>query len=259
MPTSPAIATNNIRRQKLQLLSTSKTLTPTTATTKNNLDSSSFAMAAMDDGIVHHHDDAAEVGFEEGMLWLPSHVLDEACGTKVHTRNRIHKVQIQHQLHHHQQHNNKSCEKQSQYSKSSTRSSLHQWPNSKVIANGGPGMQAIFLGSSQRSCGTGVFLPHRAGTNNFQPTKKPACSPVLLPARVVHALNLNVQALGVHISPPQVHKSNTRCEGMDNNYSNNNSSTKKKSDQKEVSKQCSVISQNQSSSAEIFLPKEWTY
>ncbi|XP_052112842.1 uncharacterized protein LOC107475783 isoform X2 [Arachis duranensis] len=216
----------NIRRQKLQLSSTSKTLTPTTATTKNNLDSS-FSMAAMDDGIVHHHDDAAEVGFEEGMLWLPSHVLDEACGTK--------------------------------YSKSSTRSSLHQWPNSKVIVNGGPGMQAIFLGSSQRSCGTGVFLPHRAGTNNFQPTKKPACSPVLLPARVVHALNLNVQALGVHISPPQVHKSNTRCEGMDNNYSNNNSSTKKKSDQKEVSKQCSVISQNQSSSSEIFLPKEWTY
>jgi len=29
------------------------------------------------------HDDAAEVGFEEGMLWLPSHVLDEACDSKV--------------------------------------------------------------------------------------------------------------------------------------------------------------------------------
>lgn len=27
--------------------------------------------------------DEGEVGFEEGMLWLPSHVLDEACGTKV--------------------------------------------------------------------------------------------------------------------------------------------------------------------------------
>lgn len=23
------------------------------------------------------------VGFDEGMLWLPSHVLDEACDTKV--------------------------------------------------------------------------------------------------------------------------------------------------------------------------------
>ncbi|MED6200310.1 hypothetical protein PIB30_083811 [Stylosanthes scabra] len=214
-------------------------------------------MAAMDDGIAHYHDDA-EVGFEEGMLWLPSHVLDE-----VYTRNRIHKIQNQHQWHHHQQQNHKSCEKQSQYSsKSITRSSLsHQRPNNKVAANGGPGMQAIFLGSNQRSCGTGVFLPQRTGTNNFQPTKKPACSPVLLPARVVHALNLNVQALGVHISSsPQVHKSNTKCEEVDNNYSNTGS-TKKKSDQKEGSKQCSsVLSQNQSSSAaEIFLPKEWTY
>lgn len=30
-----------------------------------------------------------------------------------------------------------------------------------------------------------------------------ACAPVLLPARVVQALNLNVHALGVQISPPQ--------------------------------------------------------
>ena len=30
-----------------------------------------------------------------------------------------------------------------------------------------------------------------------------ACAPVLLPARVVQALNLNVHALGVQISRPQ--------------------------------------------------------
>lgn len=28
-------------------------------------------------------EDVCEIGFEEGMLWLPSHVLDEACDTKV--------------------------------------------------------------------------------------------------------------------------------------------------------------------------------
>lgn len=39
-------------------------------------------------------------------------------------------------------------------------------------ASGGTGMQAIFLDSGQKSCGTGVFLPQRAGTN-FPPTKKP--------------------------------------------------------------------------------------
>lgn len=39
-------------------------------------------------------------------------------------------------------------------------------------ASGGPGMQAIFLDFDRKCCGTGVFLPQRAGTN-FQPGKKP--------------------------------------------------------------------------------------
>lgn len=38
-------------------------------------------------------------------------------------------------------------------------------------AAGGPGMQAVFLDSSQRSCGTGVFLPRTAGTNIEKPRK----------------------------------------------------------------------------------------
>lgn len=94
-------------------------------------------------------------------------------------------------------------------------------------------MQAIFLESGEKSCGTGVFLPQRGGTN-CQPSRKPgtslihtslnnlqeicippeffaegklvenvfsACSPVLLPSRVVQALNLNVHAIGLQISP----------------------------------------------------------
>lgn len=32
-------------------------------------------------------------------------------------------------------------------------------------------MQAVFLDSSQRSCGTGVFLPRTAGTNIEKPRK----------------------------------------------------------------------------------------
>lgn len=186
------------------------------------------------------HDDG-EVGFEEGMLLLPSHVLHEACGTKVCMRNRQ-------QMHQHRHHKS-TGEPKSQNSKSTSRSS-YQRPK---LANGGPGMRAIFLGSGPRSCGTGVFLPRRAGTN-FQPSKRPACAPVLLPARVVQALNLNVHALGVQISPPQVQRYNPTCRAA---YSNN--SIEKKSDQKDASKQCSFISQNQSSSPEIFLPKEWTY
>ncbi|KAF6161053.1 hypothetical protein GIB67_007694 [Kingdonia uniflora] len=59
------------------------------------------------------------------------------------------------------------------------------------------GMRAVFLGDSKRaSTGTGVFLPRRAGNLTSEPRKKPACSTVLLPARVVQALNLNIDAMG---------------------------------------------------------------
>ncbi|CAL4946575.1 unnamed protein product [Urochloa decumbens] len=59
------------------------------------------------------------------------------------------------------------------------------------------GMRAVFLappGAKRECAGTGVFIPRQAGA----PTepKKPACSTVLLPARVVQALNLNVEDLG---------------------------------------------------------------
>ena len=52
-------------------------------------------------------------------------------------------------------------------SKFSTRSSYDQRPKH---ATGGPGMQAVFLVSGQGSCGTGVFLPQKAGTKS---TSKP--------------------------------------------------------------------------------------
>ncbi|CAJ1969261.1 unnamed protein product [Sphenostylis stenocarpa] len=202
------------------------------------------------------HDDGGEVSFEEGMLWLPSHVLDEACGTtKKGLRNRHQKVPNHQQMR--QSDRQKSPgEPKSQFgwkmqnSKSTYRSSYTR----PKLVNGGPGMRVIFLGSAHRSGGTGVFLPQRAGSN-FQPSKRPACAPVLLPARVIQALNLDVHALGVQISPPQVRRHNPIiCR-----EAYNNNSKEKRSDQKEASKQCSIISQNRSSSPAIFLPKEWTY
>jgi len=60
-------------------------------------------------------------------------------------------------------------------------------------------MQAFFLVTPGRTTsGTGVFLP---ATASHPPTKKTACSPVLLPTRVVQALNLNIHNNGIHISP----------------------------------------------------------
>lgn len=62
----------------------------------------------------------------------------------------------------------------------------------------GSGMRAVFLGGSgarRESTGTGVFLPRRNG-NSSDSRRKPACSTVLLPARVVQALNLNFEGMG---------------------------------------------------------------
>lgn len=59
-------------------------------------------------------------------------------------------------------------------------------------------MRALFLGNpaaKRESVGTGVFLPRRIGTPT-ESRKKPACSTVLLPARVVQALNLDLDQTG---------------------------------------------------------------
>ncbi|XP_062207442.1 uncharacterized protein LOC133909155 [Phragmites australis] len=59
-------------------------------------------------------------------------------------------------------------------------------------------MRAVFLtppGAKRERTGTGVFIPRQAGAP-AEPRKRPACSTVLLPARVVQALNLNVEDLG---------------------------------------------------------------
>ncbi|GER26536.1 envelope glycoprotein H, partial [Striga asiatica] len=63
--------------------------------------------------------------------------------------------------------------------------------NQNSWASPEPRMHAIFLGSGPKSSGTGVFIPQtHVAIRQFN--KRPAFSPVLLPARVVQALNLNV-------------------------------------------------------------------
>ncbi|CAL9187942.1 unnamed protein product [Musa hybrid cultivar] len=59
----------------------------------------------------------------------------------------------------------------------------------------GSGMRAVFLhnaGSRKESAGTGVFLPRTVG-KKLEPRKKTGCSTVLVPDRVVQALNLNLK------------------------------------------------------------------
>ncbi|XP_065026026.1 uncharacterized protein LOC135583328 isoform X4 [Musa acuminata AAA Group] len=62
----------------------------------------------------------------------------------------------------------------------------------------GSGMRAVFLispSARRESAGTGVFLP-RVGGDTSEPPKKPAYSTVLVPERVVQALNLNLEEMG---------------------------------------------------------------
>ncbi|XP_073290718.1 uncharacterized protein [Primulina huaijiensis] len=118
----------------------------------------------------------------------------------------------------------------------------HQ-PNRAATAGvAGAGMQAIFLGSNQKSTGTGVFLPRRDGIDpKF--SKKPAVSPVLLPSRVVHALNLNVRELGQKIKPQPGEPKNGTVKNTEEKSKNNN-----EEDDDDI---CL--------SPEIYLPEEWTY
>ncbi|KAA8550876.1 hypothetical protein F0562_002560 [Nyssa sinensis] len=179
-----------------------------------------------------------DVDFEDGKSWLPTHVLDEVSDSK---RKQTH-----------QQHDHPLklvAEPLLKHSNSSLKAHQRARHHPTNWAAGGPGMQAIFLDSGQRSCGTGVFLPRSAGTD-FQPSKKPACFPILLPSRVVQALNHNVHELDLQIKPHQDHNNNSK--GVDQNSTSNKMG-------KDASTQCCVISQNHSCSPDLFLPKEWTY
>ncbi|KAL9153074.1 hypothetical protein ABFS82_10G025100 [Erythranthe guttata] len=79
------------------------------------------------------------------------------------------------------------------------KQSQHQHQHQQQQQQPGSGMRAVFLGETgakKERTGTGVFLPRRVGPDPTQTRKKPAgCSTVLLPDRVVHALNLNLDTM----------------------------------------------------------------
>ncbi|KAL9236018.1 hypothetical protein vseg_010732 [Gypsophila vaccaria] len=167
--------------------------------------------------------DNGNVGFEDGLSWLPSHIFHEACGD------------LSNEVEH----------RRSGF-KSHTRP---RYKNNRT--SGGPGMQAVFLEPARKTCGTGVFLPRRAGTE-LKPSKNSICSPVLLPYRVVQALNLNVQGLGLQISPHEGQKKRNIGRYVHHSASNKNVETIR--DHRDMR-----ISSDQHCSPELFLPKEWSY
>ncbi|XP_030545920.1 uncharacterized protein LOC115752033 [Rhodamnia argentea] len=194
-------------------------------------------------------EDGEVVFEEEGMTWLPSHVPDETCQAKTYLRNQ------QNQQRHGPPARAQAVEPEPLRRKTKRPAKSHFGPKSLCSnwVSGGPGMQAIFLDSGRRSEGTGVFLPQTPRANPQPSREKPACAPVLLPSRVVQALNLNVQSLGLRISrrPDTKEKPNNVEPNLVKNQDGKDATQRR------------IVMQSQSSSSscssDLLLPKEWTY
>ncbi|KAK3037480.1 hypothetical protein RJ639_031974 [Escallonia herrerae] len=115
----------------------------------------------------------------------------------------------------------------------------------------GSGMRAVFLGNpaTKRECaGTGVFLPRRTGAPT-ETRKKPGCSTVLLPDRVVQALNLNLESMDA--PPPQIQP---RYSDYDAALKYRNSVVLMSQQQQRGINRPQPVMNN-----EVRLPQEWTY
>lgn len=129
--------------------------------------------------------------------------------------------------------------------------------------SGGSGMRAVFLGSNgpgRESGGTGVFLPRRMD-NGYTAKAKPACSTVLLPARIVQALNLNVEDLRSQPCVLSDTAYNRRYYGkeMDKRQSVGGDNWAGQQQQQHKGGFYPGCYESQLPSAEISLPQEWTY
>ncbi|GLT93021.1 hypothetical protein SLE2022_108280 [Rubroshorea leprosula] len=135
--------------------------------------------------------------------------------------------------------------------------SLHQssWPALQTPSQpqqySGSGMRAVFLGGSggvKRECaGTGVFLPRRYG-NPPENRKKSGCSTVLLPAKVVHALNLNLDEINSLAQPY-----------MTTGYASNQDSMMAKINAALLAQQKFSYRPEGRVNQDLLLPQEWTY
>uniref|UniRef100_A0A453FXQ4 Uncharacterized protein n=2 Tax=Aegilops tauschii subsp. strangulata TaxID=200361 RepID=A0A453FXQ4_AEGTS len=120
------------------------------------------------------------------------------------------------------------------------------------------GMRAVFLtppGAKRECTGTGVFIPRQAGAP-AEPKKKPSCSTVLLPARVVQALNLNVEDLGARPCYPGAFV-------LDHDALVSRSNAMQASQKREHNANANAAAAAHSPSlavaCEVNLPPEWTY
>ncbi|KAM2954539.1 hypothetical protein FF1_032805 [Malus domestica] len=136
---------------------------------------------------------------------------------------------------------------------------LQQAQRQQQYNKNGFGFRAVYLGNQNPSAkvdrsGTGVFLPRQVGPQ-FEPRKKQVCSTALLPARVVQALNLNIDDMQ---QQPQLQR---RFNGR----LNSDYEVALQLRSKAAATRTATLQQKRNiwpqpaASNEIRLPQEWTY
>ncbi|KAL5073013.1 hypothetical protein RYX36_011997 [Vicia faba] len=124
------------------------------------------------------------------------------------------------------------------------------WPSVQKIGNNN---KPVFPGNpnlKKERNGTGVFLPRVVDTESSR--KKPACRNVVVPDRVVHALNRKVDE-GVIRGYMQQKNRFHGTSNIENGIGRNGS------DDGSVKQKLNVRAQQTEVNSEIHLPQEWTY
>ncbi|MED6186566.1 hypothetical protein PIB30_067947 [Stylosanthes scabra] len=129
------------------------------------------------------------------------------------------------------------------------------WPqlqqNQSPMQYAGSGLRvSVPPGSAPKrasSGGTGVFLPRHYG-NTAEPRKKTGSAPVVVPAKVVHALNMNIEGFNCPTIQPRF--SNAFATDYDALLARRNAV---------LMQQRSRARLEEASSYEVRLPQEWTY
>ncbi|KAL0845716.1 hypothetical protein Bca101_018962 [Brassica carinata] len=174
------------------------------------------------------------IGHNDRDIWLPSHVLQDPLFDHSN-KNQLHNSFINHNHHGSGGFRQPGAPPSDSFGETfhwnynTLRTQQNNWQMSKREDQ----MQAFFLvPPGRKASGTGVFLP---ATACHLPTKKPACSTVLLPMRVVEALNVNVHNNRIHVSP------------------------RSENDSKKKSKMVETPVNTLIDSPEKLLPEEWIY
>ncbi|XP_015931426.1 uncharacterized protein LOC107457766 [Arachis duranensis] len=148
---------------------------------------------------------------------------------------------------------------------SSAWHNLHQVKNHQNqphIARAGSGSRPVFqsgsgAGGIKRGCaGTGVFLPRQYGAPPPETRKKTSCAPVVVPAKVMHALNFNNNDLNVNAATT----TSTQQQRFTRAFSDYDALLARRNALLiQQQRLAAALRREETATYEAALPQEWTY